>query len=57
MTAPGMAGLDAAARFHAAPAALRGFVVLQLLVYVSLQVPAGVLLDRFGRASWSSRAR
>lgn len=47
-TSLGVAGLDAAARFHAGPAALSGFVVLQLLVYASLQVPAGVLLDRFG---------
>lgn len=47
-TSFGVAGLDAAARFHATPAALSGFVVLQLLVYASLQVPAGVLLDRFG---------
>ncbi len=47
-TSFGIAGLDAAARFHASPAALSGFVVLQLLVYASLQVPAGVLLDRFG---------
>jgi MFS family permease len=47
-TSFGVAGLDAAERFHAAPAALSGFVVLQLLVYASLQVPAGVLLDRFG---------
>ncbi len=47
-TSLGVSGLDAAARFHASPAALSGFVVLQLLVYASLQVPAGVLLDRFG---------
>ena len=47
-TSFGVAGLDAAARFDATPAALAGFVVLQLLVYASLQVPAGVLLDRFG---------
>lgn len=47
-TAFGVAGLDAAARFDAGPAALSGFVVLQLLVYAGLQVPAGVLLDRFG---------
>jgi MFS family permease len=44
----GVAGLDAAARFDASPAVLSGFVVLQLLVYAALQVPAGVLLDRFG---------
>jgi MFS family permease len=47
-TSFGVAGLDAAARFHASPAALSGFVVLQLLVYAALQVPVGVLLDRFG---------
>jgi len=47
-TSFGVAGLDAAARFDASPAVLSGFVVLQLLVYASLQVPAGVLLDRFG---------
>jgi MFS family permease len=47
-TSFGVAGLDAAARFAAGPAALSGFVVLQLLVYAGLQVPAGLLLDRFG---------
>lgn len=47
-TSFGVAGLDAAARFHATPAVLSGFVVLQLLVYAALQVPGGVLLDRVG---------
>jgi len=47
-TSFGVAGLDAAQRFHAGPAALSGFVVLQLLVYAALQVPVGLLLDRFG---------
>lgn len=47
-TSFGVAGLDAAQRFSAGPAALSGFVVLQLLVYAALQVPAGLLLDRFG---------
>jgi MFS family permease len=47
-TSFGVAGLEAAERFDAAPAVLAGFVVLQLLVYASLQVPVGVLLDRFG---------
>jgi MFS family permease len=47
-TSFGVAGLDAADRFDAAPAVLAGFVVLQLLVYASLQIPVGVLLDRFG---------
>jgi MFS family permease len=44
----GVAGLDATERFHATPAVLSTFVVLQLLVYASLQVPVGLLLDRFG---------
>jgi MFS family permease len=47
-TSFGVAGLDAAHRFSAAPATLAGFVVLQLLVYAGLQVPVGLLLDRFG---------
>jgi MFS family permease len=47
-TSFGVAGLDAAHRFSASPAALSGFVVLQLLVYAALQVPVGLLLDRFG---------
>lgn len=47
-TSFGVAGLDAAARFDATPAVLSAFVVLQLLVYAALQVPAGLLLDRFG---------
>jgi MFS family permease len=50
-TSFGVAGLDAAARYGATPATLAGFVVLQLLVYASLQIPVGVLLDRFG-ARW-----
>jgi MFS family permease len=44
----GVAGLDAAARFAASPAMLSAFVVLQLVVYAGAQIPAGVLLDRFG---------
>ena len=47
-TSFGVAGLDAAQRFGASPAALSGFVVLQLLVYAGLQVPVGMLFDRFG---------
>ncbi|MGQ0575569.1 MAG: MFS transporter [Pseudonocardia sp.] len=47
-TSFGVAGLDAADRFAATPAELSVFVVLQLLVYAALQVPAGLLLDRFG---------
>jgi hypothetical protein len=56
-TSFGVAGLDAAQRFDASPAALSGFVVLQLLVYAALQVPVGLLLDRFGAACWWSPAR
>ncbi|SFM88930.1 Nitrate/nitrite transporter NarK [Pseudonocardia ammonioxydans] len=44
----GVAGLDAAERFEATPTVLAGFLVLQLLVYAALQVPVGLLLDRFG---------
>jgi MFS family permease len=47
-TSFGVAGLEAAARFDASPAVLSWFVVLQLLVYASLQVPVGLLLDRYG---------
>ena len=47
-TTLGVIGLDAATRFDAAPAVLSTFVVLQLIVYASAQIPAGVLLDRFG---------
>lgn len=44
----GVAGLDAAQRFGASPAMLSTFVVLQLIVYAGAQIPAGVLLDRYG---------
>lgn len=47
-TSFGVAGLQAAERFAASPAVLSTFVVLQLLVYAALQVPAGLLLDRCG---------
>jgi MFS family permease len=47
-TSFGVAGLDAAARFDVSASVLAGFTVLQLLVYAALQVPVGVLLDRFG---------
>ena len=47
-TTLGVAGLDAADRYRANPAQLSTFVVLQLIVYAGAQIPAGVLLDRFG---------
>ena len=43
-----MAGLLAADRFQISGTQLATFTVLQLLVYAALQVPVGVLLDRFG---------
>jgi len=47
-TSLGVAGLDAQGRFDIGAGALASFVVLQLLVYAGLQVPVGILLDRFG---------
>ncbi|MEV6342476.1 MFS transporter [Actinoplanes sp. NPDC051851] len=47
-TSLGVAGLDAQHRFHVGASALASFAVLQLLVYAALQIPVGLLLDRFG---------
>ena len=47
-TTLGVSGLDAADRFTAGPGVLSTFVVLQVVVYAGAQIPAGVLLDRFG---------
>jgi MFS family permease len=47
-TSLGVAGLDAQDRFGVGAGALASFAVLQLLVYAGLQVPVGLLLDRFG---------
>lgn len=47
-TTLGVSGLDAADRFDASPSVLSTFVVLQVIVYAAAQVPAGLLLDRFG---------
>lgn len=47
-TTLGVSGLDAAKRFSASPGVLSTFVVLQVIVYASAQIPAGVLLDRYG---------
>jgi sugar phosphate permease len=44
----GVAGLIAADRFDIDATRLSLFTVLQLLVYAGMQVPVGVLLDRFG---------
>jgi MFS family permease len=47
-TTLGVSGLQAADRFGASPSVLSTFVVLQVIVYAGAQVPAGLLLDRFG---------
>jgi MFS family permease len=47
-TSLGVAGITAAERFGASASVLAMFAVLQLLVYAGLQIPVGVLLDRFG---------
>lgn len=47
-TTLGVSGLAAADRFSAGPSLLSAFVVLQVVVYACAQVPAGLLLDRYG---------
>ncbi|MBG0560314.1 MFS transporter [Actinoplanes aureus] len=47
-TSLGVAGLDAQERFDVGASALASFAVLQLIVYAGLQIPVGLLLDRFG---------
>ena len=44
----GVAGVAAAQRFETSAAALSTLGVVQLLVYAALQIPVGVLVDRFG---------
>ncbi|MGF6943814.1 MFS family permease [Streptomyces auratus] len=47
-TSLGVAGLDAAERFHINASALSTFSLLQLLVYAGMQIPVGLLVDRLG---------
>jgi MFS family permease len=47
-TSLGVAGLEATDRFDSSASVLASFTVVQLVVYAGLQVPAGLLLDRFG---------
>ncbi|HEX6918312.1 MAG TPA: MFS transporter, partial [Phycicoccus sp.] len=47
-TSLGVAGLLAAERFHITAAQLATFTVVQLGVYAGMQVPVGVLIDRYG---------
>ena len=44
----GVAGLLAAERFDVDATRLAFFTVLQLVVYAAMQIPVGVLLDRYG---------
>ena len=43
-----VAGLAASERFDISAAQLSTFAVLQLLIYAGMQVPVGLVLDRFG---------
>ncbi|MBA0052797.1 MFS transporter [Streptomyces sp. AJS327] len=47
-TSLGVAGLDAADRFEINASALSTFSILQLLVYAGMQIPVGLLVDRWG---------
>jgi sugar phosphate permease len=46
-----VAGLAAADRFHISASQLATFTMLQLLVYAGMQIPVGLLVDRFGPRS------
>ncbi|WP_369183594.1 nitrate/nitrite transporter [Streptomyces sp. Y1] len=47
-TSLGVAGLDAADRFGIGASALSTFSILQVLVYAAMQIPVGLLVDRYG---------
>ncbi|MBX7558277.1 MFS transporter, partial [Streptomyces sp. tea 10] len=47
-TSFGVATVEAADRFQTAASGLSLFSMMQVLVYAALQVPVGVLVDRFG---------
>jgi len=47
-TSFGVVGLEAVHRFDATAGILASFTVLQLLVYASMQIPVGLMLDRIG---------
>lgn len=44
----GVAGLMAKERFHISAAQLSFFTMLQLIVYAGMQIPVGLMVDRFG---------
>jgi sugar phosphate permease len=47
-TSLAVAGLAATERFDLSASQLASFTVLQLLVYAGMQIPVGLLIDRFG---------
>lgn len=47
-TSFGVSGIEAAERFGVSATVLSTFVMVQLTVYATMQVPSGLLLDRFG---------
>jgi MFS family permease len=47
-TSLGVAGIDAAHRFHIGASALSTFSILQVLVYAGMQIPVGLMVDRLG---------
>ncbi len=47
-TSLGVAGVEASVRYDASASVLASLAVVQLLFYAGLQIPVGVLLDRFG---------
>ncbi|MER7414102.1 MULTISPECIES: MFS transporter [Streptomyces] len=47
-TSLGVAGIDATERFGINASALSSFSILQLLVYAGMQIPVGLLVDRWG---------
>jgi len=47
-TSLGVAGIDAADRFHIGASALSSFSILQILVYAVMQIPVGLMVDRLG---------
>jgi len=47
-TSLGVAGIAAASRFGIGASALSTFAILQVLVYAGMQIPVGLLVDRFG---------
>lgn len=47
-TSLGVAGLEASDRFGISPAQLSVFIFVQIGVYASMQIPVGILVDKFG---------